>query len=296
MVELVTLQTDRLVLRPFALADAARVRELAGDVRIATTTVNIPHPYPEGVAETWILTHGPKAAEGKSLTWAITRPDLGVIGGIGLELALRHMRAELGYWIGHPFWRQGYATEAGAAVLEHAFTALELNRIHATYMTRNPASGRVMQKLGMTREGRMPQHFQREGRFEDVENYGILRADYSASAATKRSRARSPSAADRRRPLRFARRERNTRERSSDRDRHARRRLFWCLEAIFEQLEGVHRVESATPAARLRTPRTRRSAPGRPGTPKSCRSRSTRRCSRFVICSSSSSRSTIRRR
>jgi [ribosomal protein S5]-alanine N-acetyltransferase len=176
--ELVTLKTDRLILRPYTLDDAPRVFELAGDLRVARTTVNIPHPYPAGAAETWILTHAQEAAADVALTWAVTSPDTGAVGGVGLRLALRHARAELGYWIGHPYWGRGYATEAAVAVLEHAFERLSLNRVHATHVTRNPASGRVMQKLGMTHEGHMRQHFIRDGHVDDIEAYGIVRADY----------------------------------------------------------------------------------------------------------------------
>ena len=67
-------------------------------------------------------------------------------------------RAELGYWIGVPWWNRGYATEAGRALLDFGFGTLGLHRIMAHHMMRNPASGRVMQKLGMTRDPREPGH------------------------------------------------------------------------------------------------------------------------------------------
>jgi [ribosomal protein S5]-alanine N-acetyltransferase len=80
----------------------------------------------------------------------------------------------MGYWIGVPYWGRGYCTEAAGALLAHAFGPLGLHRVHATHLTRNPASGRVMQKLGMRHEGRMREHFLKWGVFEDVERYGIL--------------------------------------------------------------------------------------------------------------------------
>jgi RimJ/RimL family protein N-acetyltransferase len=97
---------------------------------------------------------------------------------MGLRVDTSQSRGELGYWIGKSYWGAGYATEAAAAVIEHGFTTLGLNRIHAHHMRRNPASGRVLQKLGMLYEGSLRQHFQRDGRFEDMECYGILRSEY----------------------------------------------------------------------------------------------------------------------
>jgi acetylornithine deacetylase/succinyl-diaminopimelate desuccinylase-like protein len=89
-----------------------------------------------------------------------------------------HDRAEIGYWIGKPYWGRGYATEAAAAVLSYGFGALNLHRMHAYHYSRNPASGRVLQKIGMSHEGRAPGHIKKWGTHEDCELYGILRADW----------------------------------------------------------------------------------------------------------------------
>jgi ribosomal-protein-alanine N-acetyltransferase len=149
-----SLGTSRLLLRPFQLSDAPRVRELAGDRAIADTTLAIPHPYPEGAAEAWIGTHAARFAEGAEAAFAITRRDGGeLIGAIGLLISKAHARAELGYWIGRSYWGHGFATEAGRAVLEFGFGALRLHRVQAHYLTRNLASGRVLEKLGLTLEG-----------------------------------------------------------------------------------------------------------------------------------------------
>ncbi len=171
------LQAERLTLRPFVAADAAAVQHLAGVRAVASTTLNIPHPYKNGLAKKWISTHAGHFKKGKSATWAITLHGQ-LIGAIGLEIQARHDRAELGYWIGQPFWNAGYATEAARHVIHHAFTRLKLNRIEAHHFTRNPASGRVMKKLGMTREGLRKQAVKKFGRYEDVIVYGIVRADW----------------------------------------------------------------------------------------------------------------------
>ncbi|MCI2424905.1 GNAT family N-acetyltransferase [Candidatus Acetothermia bacterium] len=171
-----TIVTERLLLRPFELSDAPDVQRLAGDKAIADTTLNIPHPYEDGMAEEWILTHQPKFEAGELVNFAIVLRTTGkLIGAIGLAIVRRFERAELGYWIGKPYWNNGYCTEAGRAVLRYSFSVLKLNRVHASHLTRNPASGRVMQKIGMTREGCARQHVKRWDRFEDLELYGILR-------------------------------------------------------------------------------------------------------------------------
>jgi RimJ/RimL family protein N-acetyltransferase len=84
----------------------------------------------------------------------------------------------LGYWIGVPFWRNGFATEAGAALTDFAFRALGLNRVQAHHFARNPASGRVLLKIGLRREGASPQMLLKNGRFEDVIFHGVLRRDW----------------------------------------------------------------------------------------------------------------------
>jgi [ribosomal protein S5]-alanine N-acetyltransferase len=135
------LRTARLLLRPFELSDALEVRRLAGDQAVALTTLHIPHPYPEGAAEQWIASHEEKFEKGEMMDLAITlAADQALIGAIGLVLCPSHSRAELGYWIVRPFWGNGFATEAGWAVLKYGFETLRLNRIQASHFVKNPAS------------------------------------------------------------------------------------------------------------------------------------------------------------
>lgn len=185
-----SLTTQRLLLRPFAIADAPRVRALAGEREIAATTLNIPHPYGAGMAEAWISQHAAAFDAREMATFAVvTAGDDTLIGAVGLTINAAHARAELGYWIGVPYWNQSYATEAAREVLRFGFQELELHRIHATHLARNPASGRVMQKIGMQREGRLRDHFSKWGVFEDVEIYGILADDWRAAVAANPPRA-----------------------------------------------------------------------------------------------------------
>ena len=175
------LETERLVLRPFQISDADTVEKLAGDNQIASTTLNVPHPYPKGGAKEWIATHEPKYLEGKGVVYAVTLKNSGeLIGSIGLMSMVEHHQAELGYWVGVPYWNQGFCTEAGKAILEYGFETMGLNRIHACYLTRNPASGRVLGKIGMIHEGTRRQHVLKWGVYEDLELMGILRSDWES--------------------------------------------------------------------------------------------------------------------
>ena len=88
-------------------------------------------------------------------------------------------QAELGYWIGKPFWGRGYCTEAAQALLRYAFTELGLVRVHSCHFARNPASGRVMQKIGMVKEGCRRQHVKKWDKLEDLELYGVLKQEWA---------------------------------------------------------------------------------------------------------------------
>lgn len=178
------LRTPRLLLRPFRLADAEAVQELAGEEEVARNTLNIPHPYSREDAEAWILSHPDQLAQGSAATYAVTADGV-VVGAVGLILAAEHGRAELGYWIGRPHWGRGFATEASRAVIAWAFRDLELDRIHAAHFPRNPASGRVLRKLGMRHEGTLRAHVRKWGEALDLEVFGLLRheADAAGSAS-----------------------------------------------------------------------------------------------------------------
>jgi RimJ/RimL family protein N-acetyltransferase len=173
-----TLETERLILRPFLPLDAAEVRRQAGEFEIASTTLRIPHPYSEAAAERWIASLAGKYLVGEEVNFAVVlKCESRLIGAVGLTLEGEHRRAELGYWIGRDYWNRGYATEAARRVLAYGFAELGLRRVVAHFMSRNPASGRVLEKLGMTREGRLRQHILKWGEWEDIELFGVLKSD-----------------------------------------------------------------------------------------------------------------------
>jgi [ribosomal protein S5]-alanine N-acetyltransferase len=186
MTEYPELVTARLRLRAFTMQDAPIVAQLCGEWEIAEKTANIPHPYDVSMAEEWIGSHPKAFVDGEAMTFAIivTEHDL-LVGAIGLHLSSVNRYAEVGYWIGKSFWNHGYATEATVAVIAYGFEKLGLNRIQARHMTKNPPSGRVMQKAGMKFEGILRQSIYRWEQFEDAAMYSILYEEYKNSQHNK---------------------------------------------------------------------------------------------------------------
>jgi [ribosomal protein S5]-alanine N-acetyltransferase len=174
-----TLRTARLMLRPFTLDDAPAIERLAGAYEVALNTLLIPHPYPEGAAAEWIESHQQSFEEDKIQHFAI---DAGgeLVGAIGLIFKGEGV-AEIGYWIGVPYWGRGYATEAAQAVVRHGFETCGLQRIFAGHFVRNAQSGRVLQKAGMRYEGTLRRHQPKWGELLDIAFYGVLREEWETS-------------------------------------------------------------------------------------------------------------------
>ncbi|WP_135557058.1 GNAT family N-acetyltransferase [Paenibacillus cymbidii] len=184
------LETERLALRLFELADAPEVQRLAGAAEVARTTLSIPHPYPDGAAEAWIERTRQVYASGSIHAFAVeakvpplSRETGELAGCVSLRVNGAHRHAELAYWIGRPFWGRGYATEAARAVVRYGFGELKLNRIFAAAMTSNPASSRVMAKLGMKHEGTFSQHIWKDGSFADLVYYGVVQGEWEDGGA-----------------------------------------------------------------------------------------------------------------
>ena len=118
-----TLETARLRLRPYTEADIPELLPLIGTREVAATTLRIAHPYTEQDARDFLQL----AKDPDKLWLAITlRSDGHQIGGIGLRVEKQHQHAELGYWLGVPFWGHGYATEAAREILRYGFEMLAL--------------------------------------------------------------------------------------------------------------------------------------------------------------------------
>lgn len=178
------LESGPIRLRQFRMQDAVVVRRLAGDPAVADTTLNVPHPYEEGIAEQWIATHPFTWESGEDATFAIELAGPGVlIGAINLSINQRFSRGEMGYWIGRKYWGFGYCTAAARKLVGFGFAEMRLHRIFARHLARNPASGRVMEKAGMRREGLLREHVLKGDRFEDVICYGALAAEWKPAGS-----------------------------------------------------------------------------------------------------------------
>jgi len=177
-----TLRTDRLILRPYSLDDVPDVVRLIGDTRVAETLLNVPHPYYEQDAIEWISAREPEFLSNKSANFAITLGATGeYLGGIGLNFNEKMNYAELGYWVGLPHWNKGYVTEAARAVVDWGFRERNLNKIFARHVPHNPASGRVMLKIGMQYEGTLREHARKGEVYFDMVMYGALRRDWEVA-------------------------------------------------------------------------------------------------------------------
>ena len=143
------LQSKRLTLRPYTLADAAEVQVLAGDNRIAKQTMSIRHPYEDGMAEKWISSLDEKWQKRERVEFAIILKENSTYIGSMSFVSVEGVEAEIGYWIGYPYWNNGYCTEAGKLLVKFGLTKMCLNKITARHLATNPASGKILENLGL---------------------------------------------------------------------------------------------------------------------------------------------------
>jgi RimJ/RimL family protein N-acetyltransferase len=144
-------RTERLLLRPGWRQDAPALFEAIGDERIVRNLATAPWPYRPSDAEAWLATER-KVSEPSLLILRCTKGAPELIGAIGFGRRPTG-EMEFGYWIARRHWGRGYATEAGRAVLATARHGLRLRRLDAGHFLDNPASGRVLEKLGFEPTG-----------------------------------------------------------------------------------------------------------------------------------------------
>lgn len=139
-------RTARLLLRPPRLADAGPVAQYAGDFEVARMTARIPYPYGIADAEAWLLS---AMTDGGGF---VIERDGGLIGCCGTAWVDKEAM-ELGYWIARPFWGHGYATEAVKTLVDVTFRTKRCRCLVASRFADNPASGRVLEKVGFVATG-----------------------------------------------------------------------------------------------------------------------------------------------
>ena len=145
------LNTERLVLRQPVITDAARMSQLLTDEDIVRMTCSLPFPYIPLAAEFWVMQNAANRRLGTSFGYAITKDGGDLMGVMDLFTNSEGDR-EVGYWIGRPYWGNGYITEAAQAIIEEGFRTFDIDYIDAGYFYDNPASGRVLEKLGFERK------------------------------------------------------------------------------------------------------------------------------------------------
>jgi len=146
----ILLETERLLLRPPRAADISYLVPLLNDFEVSKNLSRVPYPYTEDDACAFIVRTAHAWAGGSDHTLAIVRKPAVFIGLCGVH---PHQGWELGYWLGKPFWGHGYATEAGGRAVAWAFDDLKAEILNAGWFHDNPASGRVLTKLGFRPTG-----------------------------------------------------------------------------------------------------------------------------------------------
>jgi RimJ/RimL family protein N-acetyltransferase len=144
------IETKRLWLRWPRATDAAAIKAFAGLAEVAQMTAEIPHPYPAGEAERFILQARADNASGRGLVLAVTQKSAGraVIGIVGAH-ADHTSDVEIGYAFAPAHWGKGIATEAVKGLIDTVFRVAAAERVLANSRVINPASCRVLEKCGL---------------------------------------------------------------------------------------------------------------------------------------------------
>lgn len=153
-------------LRPFAPADEAALVALAGDAEVARWTAEVPHPYRPEDARAFVAGAARALEQGSEYAFAIERLCDDVLVGAVSTRPEDDGVAQIGYWIGRPYWGLGYATQAVRRLARFAFADLGLARLRASLMPENAASERVLTKVGFALVGQSPG---RRGRCAGIE-------------------------------------------------------------------------------------------------------------------------------
>jgi len=147
------LETERLLLRPQDADDIPQILPLLNDFDVAKNLSSVPHPFTAEQAREFMEKGEQDWARGQAYRFAVTRrTDNAFVGGCGLRLKEDGV-FEIGYWLGKPYWGLGYASEAARRVMGFAFRDLKAPVLRASYFHDNPASGRVLEKLGAVPAG-----------------------------------------------------------------------------------------------------------------------------------------------
>lgn len=167
------IKTERLILSHLEEKDIPFIVEYLQHKIYSDLTSNIPYPYTESDARFWLKMSEEAFENNSGYTFGIRNKEGQIIGAIGLH-DRDDDKAELGYWIGMPYWNKGYVTEAAKAIIDFGFKKLNFNKIFATHFPHNPASGKIMKKIGMKKEAFLKEEVKKDGEYFDLVMYSIF--------------------------------------------------------------------------------------------------------------------------
>ena len=171
--------TTNLILRFYSDDDLELMIQYLNNKNVTKETANIPFPFTkeEALERVDFIKKGLK--KGTNYVFTITKSgEDKLIGQIGLHLDKDHNKAEIGYWIGEPFWGNGYASEANKAILKFGFEELNLNKIFATHFLDNPASGKVLINSKMIKEAELIDHYKKGESYQSVNQYRLTKDEF----------------------------------------------------------------------------------------------------------------------
>jgi RimJ/RimL family protein N-acetyltransferase len=180
------LTTKRLILRDYRRSDLDALVENINDLEISKNLLVVPHPYTVKDGEWWISHCEEEAKKNprSKYSFAIALKEDGVfVGGIGLDKVDSYQgTAEIGYWLGKRYWRQGIMSEAVAEVIRFGFEDLGLRRIDLNAFAENVASNELAKKFGFAYEGTgiKRARAKSDGVVHDENYYGLLREQWAS--------------------------------------------------------------------------------------------------------------------
>jgi ribosomal-protein-alanine N-acetyltransferase len=175
--------TQRLILRAPMLGDTQDVVRILNDFEVAKNLAVIPFPFTEDHFRAALVEIEQKRRAGDSRMFAVTRAMDGAFIGMCASDRMADDVWEFGYWYGRSYWRQGYATEAASAVMRHTFEDMGARALTAGWFVDNPASGRVLEKLGFVGSGTIERHCLSRGTDVTSNRMLLTREDFARKKA-----------------------------------------------------------------------------------------------------------------
>ena len=179
--------TDRLIIREYKKTDIEPYLHVVRQPEIYATTYGIPRSYSKLRAKWWFKTIKQNRIYNFAYEYAVVLKETGnYIGNVGLiNISTEHNKADISYFIDRDYMNKGYATEAAVEMLKFGFSILGYNKISGICMSKNPASRRVMEKLGMTYEGTLRSDLLKDGIYYDIDRLSILKDEYFTNCKVK---------------------------------------------------------------------------------------------------------------